>query len=194
MRIMREQRRGKKYEGIFMLLLLMVCFLEVSACGRQEGNEEALMMRAENAQTVSVEPQTLALVLTSRDGAGNEKLIEDFQKKTDEEGVELLVRIPDVSEEEALEAGKLTGSFVLCEVDPIEYQMLLINELVAEDVDVIAIHPNHSEALEPVLTGARAVGIRICAFGQEVGEESCDAYVTAEEAPEATLELLRAEE
>ena len=68
MRIMREQRRGKKYEGIFMLLLLMVCFLEVSACGRQEGNEEALMMRAENAQTVSVEPQTLALVLTSREG------------------------------------------------------------------------------------------------------------------------------
>lgn len=164
--------------------------LGLSACDRRDNHEETLMMRAENAEAVSEEHPTLALVLASRDRVKNEDLIKSFQEKAEEQGIELLVRLPDVSEEEALKARELTGSFVLCEVNPIEYQMLFINELVAEDVDVIAIDTNHSEALDPVLTAARALGIRICAFGQEVGEESCDVYTTANEAPEAAVALL----
>lgn len=57
-------------------------------------------------------------------------------------------------------------------------------------MDVIAIYPNHSEALEPVLAAARSVGICVCAFGQQVGEESCDVYTTVEEASGAAAELL----
>lgn len=59
-------------------------------------------------------------------------------------------------------------TFALCDVDPIEYQMLAVNELVAEDVDVIAIHANHEEALESVLSAARSVGVRVIAFEQPV--------------------------
>lgn len=194
MRMMWKQRMGQRAVRCSALLSLLAVFLILSACGRQESGEETLIMRAENAKAVSGEAPALALVLASRDGAENEELIESFRETAKEQGAELLVRLPDVSEEEAREARELAGSFVLCEVDPIEYQMLLLNELVAEEADVIAIHPNHSEALEPVLAAARAVGIRICAFGQEVGEESCDIYTTAGEAPQAAAGLLQAEE
>lgn len=152
------------------------------------------MMRVEVAEGIGEDSPVLALILTSRDAGENSELIKNFREKALEEGAEFLVKIPDVTEEEAQKARLETGDFVLCDVNPIEYQMLLINELVAEDVDVIAIHPNHSEALEPVLAAARAVGIRICAFGQEVGEESCDVYTTAEKAPEAAVGLLLVEE
>ena len=175
-------------------LFFTVFFSVLSACKRQESGEETLMMRAENAEAVSEDCPTLALVLASRDGAENEALIKSFREKAEEQGAELLVRIPDVSKEEALEAGTLTGNFVLCEADPIEYQMLLINELVAADVDVIAIEPNHSQALKPVLAAARAVGIRICAFGKETGEDSCDIFTTAEEAPQVAAELLQTDD
>ena len=65
------------------------------------------------------------------------------------------------------------------------------NELVAEDVDVIALHPNHSEALESVLGAARGVGIQVCAWECPVTEESFDVYVEgAAEVPAAVQELL----
>ena len=110
------------------------------------------------------------------------------------EGVELLIYTPDVSAEDAEQAGDLeTGTFASCDVDPIEYQMLAVNEFVAEGADVIAVHANHPEALEGVLAAARGVGVQICAWGCQLTEESCDVYVeTAEEASAAALELLKA--
>lgn len=177
----------KKWREIFFLcMILMLSFIGCASKEREE--EDALMMRAENAK--DMDTPVMALVLTSEDGEENEEIIESFRRKAQEIGAELLVRIPEVTEEEAKEARALKGEFVLCEVDPIEYQMLFINELVAEDVDVIAIHANHGEALEPVLTAARNVGIRICAFEQEVSEESRDVYTTALDAPEAAANLL----
>ena len=68
------------------------------------------------------------------------------------------------------------------------------NQFAAENVDVIAIHANHSEALESVLTAARGIGIRICAWECEVQEGCFDTYVdTASEVPDAVLELLELE-
>ena len=132
----------------------------------------------------------IGLILTSEDADENEEIISGFREEAKAAGARLEVRIPPVSREDAREAAKLTGSFVLCQVDPIEYQMLFVNELVAEDVDVIAIWANHSEALESVLAAARSVGIRICAFGQEVGEESRDFYAETEEAAAKAASLL----
>lgn len=181
---------------LWLPLLLFPILTTLTACKSQDQNQDqaALMLRAENAQTIEEESPILALVLTSRDAKENQELIDRFQETAKEQGARLLVRLPDVSEEEALKAMGLTEPFTLCEVDPIEYQMLLINELVAENADVIAIHPNHKEALDPILTAARAVGIRICAFGQEVGEESRDIYTTPEEAAAQAAVLLRTTE
>lgn len=176
----------KKIRSLFLVL----AFFTLGACGRQEEQEDVLMMRAETAEGAGEDEPALALILTSKDSEENSQLVKDFREKADEQGVRLLVKIPDVTEEEAQEARRETGNFVLCDVNPIEYQMLFVNELVAEDVDVIAIHANHSEALEPVLTAARSLGIRICAFEQKVGEESCDVYTTAADAANASVGLL----
>ena len=132
------------------------------------------------------------LILTSRDAGENEEIVEAMEELAHENDFRLVVYTPDVSEQEAAEAEDLeTGSFASCDVDPIEYQMLGVNELVAEDVDVIAIHPNHSEALESVLSAARGVGIQICAWGCRLPEGSADIWVESSgEIPEAVLELL----
>lgn len=180
--ILTERRAGS--------LLLLGMLLLLSACGRRQESQEAFTMRAENAEEMNTEEPVLALVLTSRDAEENERLIERFQEEAEKAGARLLVRFPDVSRAEAEEAEKETGNFVICDVNPIEYQMLIINELTAENVDVIAIRPNHSQALEPVLAGARAVGIRICAFGLEPGKECFDVYASTEEAPETAAGLL----
>lgn len=183
----------KQKQSAAVPILFLSVLLTLTACKKEEQpkDEATLMMRAENAQDIEKEQPILALVLTSRDAPENEGLIESFQEMAEEQEAELLIRFPDVSEKEALEAQTLKGSFILCEVDPIEYQMLIINELVAENTDVIAIHPNHKEALDPILTAARATGIRICAFGHEIGEESRDIYTTTEQAPTGTAELIK---
>ncbi len=182
----RRNRIWRKKGNLFLFL----AFLALGACGRQKEQEETLIMRAERAEGVAEDTPALALILTSKDANENSNLIKSFREKANGQGARLLVKIPDVTEEEALEARQETGNFVLCDVNPIEYQMLLVNELVAEDVDVIAIHANHREALEPVLAAARSLGIRICAFEQEVSEGSCDIYTTAEDAPDAAVRLL----
>ena len=88
----------------------------------------------------------IGLILTSRDDPENESVEAVFQELADRLGAELSVQTPDVSATEAAEARELAyHTFALCDVNPIEYQMLAVNELVAENVDVIAIHANHED-------------------------------------------------
>ena len=156
-----------------------------------ETNTESIE-RTENTEHIDT---AVGLILTSRDDEENEAVLASMEELAVEKDFRLVVYTPDVSAEEAEEAAKLEqGSFASCDVDPIEYQMLGVNELVAEDVDVIALHPNHSEALESVLGAARGVGIQVCAWECPVTEESFDVYVEgAAEVPAAVQELLEAE-
>jgi ABC-type sugar transport system substrate-binding protein len=173
---------------------LLALALILGGCGKTDINKEYSVKEeteAENVRSGEAKTPAIGLILTSEDDEENEAVIAGFQEAAGAAGAELMVRIPDVTCEEAQEAVKLEGSFVLCDVNPIEYQMLLINDLVMENVDVIAIHSNHREALEPVLSAARAVGIRVCAFGCDVGEKSCDIFADTEEAPQKTVDLLR---
>lgn len=184
--------------ALLLLLLLTGCGQpdqNTSAAGQEKNGADAMTQTEEsgNFEQAEVsgnlkqtEAPVIGLILTSQDAQENDALIQEFEALAEEMGAELLVRIPEVTCAEAEEARSLTGDFVLCEVDPIEYQMLHVNEMVAEDVDVIAIHANHPQALEPVLTAARSVGIQVCAFGQEVGEESCDVYVEVGEKEQAS--------
>lgn len=171
------------------LRLLAICLLcgLLGGCGQSRGDTvEASESRTE-PESSAAEPKAsleIGLILTSRDDPENESVEAVFQELADRLGAELRVKTPDVSAAEADEARKLDyHTFVLCDVDPIEYQMLAVNELVAENVDVIAIHANHEEALESVLSAARGVGIRVIAFEQPVTDASCDGYAeTSEEA------------
>jgi len=166
------------------ILLVLFLLFALAGCGtREELPEEA------GTDTQSKTPE-IGLILSSEDDPENEAVMEAFEKAAAEAGAKLQLRIPEVSHTEAAEAVKLSEGYELCEVDPLEYQMLFVNELVAEDVDVIAIHANHRDGLEPVLSAARALGIRVCAFGLEVNEESCDLYAETEDAAEAAAGLL----
>ena len=174
-------------ENFFLGVLLLLLFL--TGCGQSADNTVAAEQEENGAAaTTQTEDLVIGLILTSQDAEENDALIQDFEALAEKMGAELLVRIPEVTCAQAEEARSLTEDFVLCEVDPIEYQMLHVNEMVAEDADVIVLHANHPQALEPVLAAARSVGIQVCAFGQEVGEESCDIYVEAgEEGPESAV-------
>ena len=183
--------RSIRKQGMLLacaLLGILLCGL-LSGCG-QEKVAEAEASERESEAIEQENPDAgeqisrIGLILTSRDDPENEQVQIEFENLAEALGAELHVKTPDVSAAEADEARGLEyRTFALCDVDPIEYQMLAVNELVAENVDVIAIHANHEEALESVLSAARGVGIRVIAFGQEVTEESCDGYVkTAEQA------------
>ena len=176
-------------------MLLACALLGILLCGplRGCGQEKVAESEASENKFEAIEQENpdageqisrIGLILTSRDDPENESVEAVFQELADRLGAELSVQTPDVSATEAAETRELAyHTFVLCDVNPIEYQMLAVNELVAENVDVIAIHANHEEALESVLSAARGVGIRVIAFGQEVTEESRDGYVkTAEQA------------
>lgn len=166
-------------------LLAVFCLLLVLAgCGKMQGQQEA----GEDAK--ALEPPLIGLILTSRDHPENDKVTGEFEKVAQEEGAKFRLCVPDVSWEEAQEASAYAGETAICEVNPLEYQMLLVNDLVAEGADVIAIHANHEDELEPVLSAARAVGVKVCAFGQEVNENCRDVYAQTEEAAKKTAGLL----
>ena len=171
-------------------MLLACALLGILLCGPLSGCGQEKVAEAEASEKKSENPDAgeqisrIGLILTSRDDSENEQVQTDFENLAEALGAELHVKTPDVSAAEADEARGLEyRTFALCDVDPIEYQMLAVNELVAEDVDIIAIHANHTEALESVLSAARSVGVRVIAFEQPVTDAGCDGYAeTSEEA------------
>ena len=176
-------------------MLLACALLGILLCGPLSGcgQEKVAEAEASEKKSKAIEQENpdageqisrIGLILTSRDDSENEQVQTDFENLAEALGAELHVKTPDVSAAEADEARGLEyRTFALCDVDPIEYQMLAVNELVAEDVDVIAIHANHEEALESVLSAARSVGVRVIAFEQPVTDAGCDGYAeTSEEA------------
>ncbi len=174
-------------------VLVFLCILGLLAgCGRHSAEtvEEFSSAQTEAESAASGESLRIGLVLTSRDDPENEAVQEAFQTLEENLGAEISVKTPDVSAKEADEARTLAyHTFVLCDVNPIEYQMLAVDELIAEDADIIAIHANHKEALESVLAAARKVGVRVIAFEEPVTDASFDIYTdTAEEAVDAIKE------
>ena len=168
------------------LLGILLCG-PLSGCGQEKVAEtEASEKKSEAIEQknpdVGEQISRIGLILTSRDAPENEQVQTDFENLAEALGAELHVKTPDVSAADETR-GLEYRTFALCDVDPIEYQMLAVNELVAEDVDVIAIHANHEEALESVLSAARSVGVRVIAFEQPVTDAGCDGYAeTSEEA------------
>lgn len=186
-----------------LTVLVTACLAGCAGSGKaQTAEADSLEADGLEAETGEIDGQTdfpeetgspvIGLILFSRDGEENESVIADMSEMAETNGLELLIYTPDVSEEEAEAAGGMeTGTFIIRDVDPIEYQMMGVNWLVSENADVIAVHASHRETLEGVLSAARGVGIQICAWGQELTEGSFDLYVeNGSVVPEAVLELL----
>lgn len=182
-------KKGRAKKWLPLALLLCGLWL-LNSCGQaaQQGETETSEPVEAEKQAETDQSLRIGLILTSRDDPENESVQAAFESLASDQAAELTVKTPDVSASEAAEARSLEyRTFVLCDVDPIEYQMLAVNELIAEGVEVIAIHANHTEALESVLSAARSVGVRVVAFEQPVTEESCDIY--AETVEEAVREI-----
>ena len=123
--------------------------------------------------------KTIGLILTSQDADENEEAISAFEELAAGLGFETLIYIPDVAASEAEAALDMeTGTFQSCDVNPIEYQMLGVDEMVAADADAFIIRPNHAEALDGVLGAARSVGICVIMYGVESSEGTYDFYAS----------------
>ena len=135
--------------------------------------------------------KTIGLILTSQDADENEEVISAFEELAAGLGFETLIYIPDVTASEAEAALDMeTGTFQSCDVNPIEYQMLGVDEMVAADADAFIIRPNHAEALDGVLGAARSVGICVITYGVETSEGTADFYTDTLDAALEYLEEL----
>lgn len=111
------------------LLGILLCG-PLSGCGQEKVAEaEASEKKSEAIEQknpdVGEQISRIGLILTSRDDSENEQVQTDFENLAEALGAELHVKTPDVSAAEADEARGLEyRTFALCDVDPIEYQML----------------------------------------------------------------------
>ena len=178
----------------FFLCILCFAFILNAGCGNS-GNLSTAASGVSSGSSTGEEPSdgagnygtatdgsvdtafVIGLVLSACDDEDNDEVIALFEELASLKGASLEVYIPDVTKEEVDKALALeTGTFQIMDVNPIEYQMLGVNEMVAAGAEVIAIKPNHPEALESVLGAAMAVGIKVCVWGTEVPDGSYDIY------------------
>jgi len=111
------------------VLWYLILLLALAGCG--QGEHMRIEDQPGEQEAGQRKPPLVGLILSSRDAEENEELIQQFEAVAKDMGAQLLVRIPEVSDKDAEEARGQQNSFVLCEVDPIEYQMLYVNEMVA---------------------------------------------------------------
>ncbi|MER1926628.1 MAG: substrate-binding domain-containing protein [Enterococcus casseliflavus] len=111
----------------------------------------------ESAGNVENSSGTYAIVAKSTGDPFNEKQIEGFKKAIEEQGYQVIEKTPD---------------------QPMaEQQINIIQELITQGVDGIAIAANDENALQPALKQAMDLGIAVTSFDSAVNQESRQAHV-----------------
>lgn len=118
---------------IIALLLALVMVLALAACGGQDATTE------DNATTES--GLTYAIVPKSAGNPYNERMVSGFEAACEELGVKCIAQYPEDTSAEA--------------------EITVINNLIAQNVNAIAVAANDSEALESTLEAAKEAGITI---------------------------------
>lgn len=114
-----------------------------------EGGEEAAEAPAGEA---GVEGKVFAILVKSAGNPYNEKESAGFQKVIEDAGATCIVKAPESATAEA--------------------QITMINELVAQRVDAIAIAGNDVDALQPALAQAMDAGIKVLSLDSAVNKDS----------------------
>ena len=127
-----------------MLVMLAALFLLVS-CGKKEEV-------AAGGEEKKGGKKKFAIMVKSTGNPYNEKEIEGFKKAVEEIGGEVIVKAPEQPTAEA--------------------QIQMIEELISQKVDVIAIAGNDPDALQPVLEKAMGKGIKVLSFDSSVNSQS----------------------
>ncbi|MDB1692775.1 rhamnose ABC transporter substrate-binding protein [Enterococcus casseliflavus] len=111
----------------------------------------------ESAGNVENSSGTYAIVAKSAGNPFNEKQIEGFKKAIEEQGYQVIEKTPDQP--------------------TAEQQINIIQELITQGVDGIAIAANDENALQPALKQAMDLGIAVTSFDSAVNQESRQAHV-----------------
>lgn len=111
----------------------------------------------ESAGNVENSSGTYAIVAKSAGNPFNEKQIEGFKKAIEEQGYQVIEKTPDQT--------------------TAEQQINIIQELITQGVDGIAIAANDENALQPALKQAMDQGIAVTSFDSAVNQESRQAHV-----------------
>ena len=111
----------------------------------------------ESAGNVENSSGTYAIVAKSAGNPFNEKQIEGFKKAIEEQGYQVIEKTPDQP--------------------TAEQQINIIQELITQGLDGIAIAANDENALQPALKQAMDLGIAVTSFDSAVNQESRQAHV-----------------
>lgn len=111
----------------------------------------------ESAGNVENSSGTYAIVAKSAGNPFNEKQIEGFKMAIEEQGYQVIEKTPDQP--------------------TAEQQINIIQELITQGVDGIAIAANDENALQPALKQAMDQGIAVTSFDSAVNQESGQAHV-----------------
>lgn len=138
-----------------------------STSGAESGTEDTASDDAAGTDTASDDASdaggtgtasgTHALVVKSAGNPYNEKEASGFQEVIEAEGGTCIVKYPESATAEA--------------------QITMVNELVAQGVDSIAIAGNDVDALQPALQAAMDAGIKVSSLDSNVNPESRQVFV-----------------
>lgn len=144
---------------------------EAPAEPAKEDAAEAESAPAENAGG-DMSGKTIAILVKSAGNPYNERQSSGFQEIIDASGAKCIVKAPESATAEA--------------------QITMINELVAQKVDAIAIAGNDFDALQPALTAAMNAGIKVCSFDSSVNKDSRMVHVNQAGISEIGVSLVNA--
>lgn len=142
-------RKMKKVMSLALVLTLSVSLL--AACGSKK--EDAATPEVTTTETTdSVEGMNFAILVKSAGNPYNEKESAGFKEVIEAAGATAIVKAPEAATAEA--------------------QITMINELVAQKVDAIAIAGNDFDALQPALKKAMDEGIKVLSLDASVNANS----------------------
>lgn len=143
----------KKVLSIIISLVLVIG-LGLSGCGNKTANtassSQTTTAKSESSKTGG--KKRIAIVVKNTGNPYNEKEAEGFKTALEELGDEAIIQEPDQPTAEA--------------------QIQIIQQLIAQKVDAIAIAANDPDALQPVLQKAMSQGIKVLSLDSAVNAQS----------------------
>ncbi|MGI1692150.1 rhamnose ABC transporter substrate-binding protein [Thermoanaerobacter uzonensis] len=143
----------KKVLSIIISLVLVIV-LGLSGCGNKTANtassSQTTTTKSESSKTGG--KKRIAIVVKNTGNPYNEKEAEGFKTALEELGDEAIIQEPDQPTAEA--------------------QIQIIQQLIAQKVDAIAIAANDPDALQPVLQKAMSQGIKVLSLDSAVNAQS----------------------
>jgi len=146
----------KKVLGIFLTAVMLMAL--VSACGSKSnnngGNEASSSPKASSDSNSggSGAKKKFAIVFKNTGNPYGEKEMEGYKKAIEELGYEAILKAPDQPTAEA--------------------QITMIDELISQKVDALAIVGNDPDALQPALEKAMNAGIKVLSLDSAVNAQS----------------------